>query len=111
MTAQFDFSSLDGPFEADWPVDVSVPQDGGAVKTERFMARFRLISADELKAMIAADDFEMDMLPKRYFVGFGLGETQIFSEALRESMIQRPYIKAALEKAYQAFAMGIAAKN
>lgn len=111
MTAQFDFSALTRPFEADWPVSVNVPQDGGEVKAVTFMARFRLIKDKELKAVIEAEGFTLQDLPRAFFVGFGKGVTQEFSPELREEMIATPWVRLGLQDAYQKFSQGIAAKN
>ena len=34
MSLKFDFKTLEQPFEADWPVLVPVPQDGGGVQEQ-----------------------------------------------------------------------------
>jgi hypothetical protein len=108
---KFSFASLDGAkFEADWPVLVNVPQDGGGVDEQEFMARFRLLSEDETKAIDSEKEPQKALL-RAAVVGFGRGEEQAFSPELLEKMMGRPYVRAALAKAYVQFSLGVSPKN
>lgn len=110
MTVKFDFARLDQPFEADWPVLVQVPQDGGTVAEEQFMARLRMLSADELKSADKTDD-PGRAVPRMAMIGFGKGEEQTFSPELLEKMMDVGYVRIALNRAYGQFSVGVAAKN
>jgi hypothetical protein len=109
MSAKFDFGSLDAPFEADWPVTVNVPKDGGETEPQTFMARLRLLTQEELDA--AKESEGTDGYIASFFVGFGQGETTSFSPELLAKMIRRPYVRVALMQAFRGFQLGIAAKN
>ena len=109
MKAKFDFGSLDQPFEADWPVTVNVPQDGGTVKEEGFMARFRLLDQAALDAVTA--DADKDAFLAAFWIGFGAGQAEVFTPELFSGSMQRQYVRAALVNAYYGFAAGAPAKN
>jgi len=107
---KFDFGSLAKPFEADWPVTVSVPQPGGRVQEQILKMRFRLVPEAELEAMGEGVEPAKTAL-RRVIVGFGQGETEAFTPELLELLLDRPYVRLALNKGYGEFALGIAAKN
>jgi len=113
MAAKFDFESLDKPFEADWPVVVSVPQANGKVVEQRFSARFRLLDGDlaETIAMLRTADGPAEDIYRKFFVGFGANEEQTLTDELLTKMLQRPYVSSALLAAYTKFATGIPEKN
>ncbi len=110
MAAKFNFKSLGEPFEADWPVSVPVPQDGGEVETQTFTARFRLLSKEDLEDAVAnaKDAFEIQ---RRVWVGFGKDETMTLTQELFDQGMATPYFRVALMEAYQRFSQGIASKN
>lgn len=110
MAVKFDFGRLDQPFEADWPVTVSVPQDGGLVAEETFIARFRLFRSGAATDIVQTDPDGRELW-RRFWVGFGAGEETEFTPELFAAMVDTPYVRSALLKAYQGFANGIAAKN
>lgn len=110
MNPKFNFKRLGETFEADWPVVVSVPQDGGTVTKEEFMARFRLITDADL-AEITKDDKDGKALYRAFWVGFGKGTDEEFTPELMEHVLSANYARGALFTAYQLFAQGIAAKN
>ena len=104
---KFEFASLDRPFEADWPVVVQVPGDGGIVTPQTFMARLRLLSLEEIEATLEAPDFSARSLPRQFFVGFGREE--IFDgdfEAVRERLLEVAWTRDGLNGAYKQFAAG-----
>lgn len=109
MKAKFDFASLDQPFEADWPVTVNVPQDGGTVIAQEFMARFRLLDQAALDAVKASADG--DAFPRAFWIGFGSGEDTVFTPELFHAVMQRQYTRAGLVAAYYEFVTGSPAKN
>jgi hypothetical protein len=111
MAAKFDFGSLDQPFEADWPVTVSEPRDGGKFVESMFTARLRQIPHDEAMAAINAEGFDALTLPRLYFVGLAPSEGFQLTDDQKEQMLGRAHVRNALDKAYQSFNTGVAAKN
>lgn len=110
MAVKFEFQALEQLFEADWPVTVNVPQDGGSVEEQTFMARFRQVSDAELPEIAAADKDGKELY-RRFFVGMGAGETEPWSEDLRERMLGRTHVRMGLYRAFQSFQNGVAVKN
>lgn len=110
MTVKFKFASLDEPFEAEWPVVVDVPQDGGTTAPQEFMARFRLLEGEAWKAL--EDSTDPEALFKTFFIGLGAAEGPVEDfPALRDKMLGRAYVLKALRQAYFGFAAGVAVKN
>lgn len=109
MTAKFDFGSLGRPFEANWPVRVPVPQDGGVVETQEFLARFRLLSEEEMEAVKASED--PDAFQMAFWIGLAGEDKDEFTPELVKAALGRIYVRQALLKAYYDFAAGIPAKN
>lgn len=107
---KFDFEALDRQIEHDWPVRVSVPLNGGKVEVQEFSIRFRLVSDEELEALGQGVEGAKASL-RAVIVGFGKDETADLTEALLEKMLDRAYVRSALNTAYGEFALGIAAKN
>lgn len=110
MTVKFDFKSLGQPFEADWPVTVNVPKDGGGVDAQEFMARFRQIGDEELKEIREGDKDGLEVY-RRFFVGLGPDAGAEWSHTLRDQMLATPHVRLALFKAFQGFNNGVAVKN
>ncbi|MFN3513461.1 MAG: hypothetical protein ACK41C_10470 [Phenylobacterium sp.] len=110
MAVKFNFQSLDQAVEADWPVSVNVPTDGGKVEVQTFTARFKLLQQAEIEAAIAEakDAYE---LARRFFVGFGKGEETTLTEDLFVKMMGTPYVREAIQAAYRNFTHGVAVKN
>lgn len=109
MSAKFNFGGLDKPFEADWPVSIPVPQDGGTVELQTIMARFRLLSPAELEAVKETRDD--DAFLKAFWIGFGKGEDEPFTEGTVNKMLGFQFIRQAFLTAYFAFASGSPVKN
>lgn len=107
---KFDFGSVGRPFEADWPVKVSVPQDGGGVSEETFTARFRLLDDAEMATVEAHKEPAKELIRKA-LVGFGKDAGAEFSPELLEQMLARGFVRIAFNRAYGEFSMGVAAKN
>jgi hypothetical protein len=108
MTLKFDFGSLERPFEALWPVIVSVPQDGGGVREEEFTVKFRLLSKEEVKETDADRTDPGAALIRKAVIDVEGAE---FTPELLEGLLGRGWTSLALQKAYAQFAMGIAEKN
>lgn len=111
MAVKFDFKGLGEVFEANWPVSISVPLDGGEVEVQTFTARFRLLDQATAEALMTNED------PDGYITSFfvdlpaeDLPDGMTF-EAVRSLMLHRPYIRIGLIHAYSGFQAGIAVKN
>lgn len=127
MGAKFDFKTLGQPLEADWPVHVKTPVDGGEVETRTFMARFRELTPEEraeekalseaAEAALKADAFAKPerIDPKdrmrKVFIGLGKGEDEKWSDELREELIGTQRVYIALLNAWAAFVTGVVEKN
>lgn len=109
MTAKFDFGSLEQPFEANWPVRVPVPQDGGTVEVQEFIARFRLLTKEQEEAAKQSED--PDAFFKAFWVGLGGEDKDEFTPALIDRMLSRVYVRRALMRTYIDFCAGEPAKN
>jgi hypothetical protein len=107
---KFDFATLESEIEADWPVEISVPTDGGGVSKQTLTVRFRMISDDALSALGDGLKGAKASL-RRVIVGFGHDEPTPFSAELLEKMLDRAYVRQALTMGYGQFALGIEAKN
>lgn len=108
---KFDFAALDAAIEADWPVTIPVPQDGGKVTEQTLSVRFRMVDEAELTALGEGLEGSKASL-RAVVVGFGKGEDTPFSAELFEKMLAKPYVRLALNNAYRDFALGqVAAKN
>jgi hypothetical protein len=108
MTAKFDFNTLKTGLEADWPVTVGVPQDGGTVAKQEFTARFKTLTKDEDKA--AQEDGDPDAWINAFWLGAGKTEAPIDAET-RKLMLERSYVRQGIVAAYIQFSQGVAAKN
>ena len=107
MSVKFNFKTLEQSFEADWPVTVQVPQDGGTVQAQTFDVRFRLLTkAEEETADKAKEPLEARL---RLALVDVKGET--FSDALVDALLSKAYIAVGLIRAYGLFATGTPAKN
>jgi hypothetical protein len=107
---KFDFGSLDSAFEADWPVTVQVPLDGGKSEEQTFQVRFRLVDDEELAQLGDGVEAQKKAL-RKVVVGFGKGEAETFSAETLEKMLARAYVRSGLNRAYGQFVLGIPAKN
>jgi len=110
MTAKFNFKTLGSPIEADWPVKIPVPQDGGTVEIQELDVRFVLLTAEQIKALDAKDDAIKNAL-RAAITGFGKTEPTKFTPELLEQLLAMPFVLRALNLAYGEFSIGVAAKN
>lgn len=113
MSAKFNFKTLETGFEADWPVTVSVPLDGGKAEEQTFQARFRSLSAVEQAEIDAQPDATGRLRAglEKAFVRFGAGESEALTPELFETMWRAPNVQIGLIRAYNAFILGSPAKN
>lgn len=109
MTVKFDFKTLETGFEADWPVTVNVPQDGGAIEKQEFLARFRTLTPEDAdKAQQASDP---NTWPNAFLVSLAGTNAPELTDDLRKQLLGRSYVRQALITAYVQFSQGVAAKN
>lgn len=111
MDLEFDFDALDTQIEADWPVEVSVPKDGGKTEIQKLNVRYRLLSDAELEAVNAPGKDSAREAMRLAIVGFGKDTKREFTPAALEKMLSKGYVRLALNRAYGGFSMGIPAKN
>ncbi len=101
---KFDLKTLERPFEANWPVKVQVPQDGGGVEEQEFTARFRTLTPAE-----------RDVTAGRHLEQLKLALMQVEGDDVTadmfELLIGRGYVLTALLKARTGFEIGSPAKN
>lgn len=112
MTVKFNFKTLDQPIEADWPVTVRVPVDGGGVQEQTFEVRFRALTKAqeaELDAMAEADRPKAKL--RMAVVGLGKAEDTMFTAELLEEMLASSHVFMGLLGAYTGFVLGRPAKN
>lgn len=107
MTIKFDFKTLEQPFEADWPVTVMVPQDGGIVQEQVFDVRFRTLTPAELEEVDGSDQPAENKIRKALVDVKG----EDFTAELVETLIARHYIFVGLLRAHTSFVLGQPAKN
>jgi len=110
MSTKFDFKTLGQPFEADWPVKVPVPQDGGTVQEQTFMARFVLLSGEDIKKVMEVAEDDTAYI-RRFFIGLAKSEGAELTDELLGQMLNTPFVRKAIFDAWQGFQRGIAAKN
>jgi hypothetical protein len=112
--AKFDFASLERPFEADWPVTVQEPKDGGYTTPKELSVRFRTLTdvdKDAIAALKAAGGDGAREELRLAIVGFGKDETVEWSDDMFELLMGRSYVAMALFRAKAQFEMGSAVKN
>ena len=107
---KFDFGAMERRVEADWPVIVPVPQDGGKLQEQTLQVRFQLLDESEEKEIDAGEDAGRERI-RRAVLGFAGSEQAEFTPELLEAMLNRPYVRLALNKAYAEFSVGVAPKN
>lgn len=113
MSAKFDFKTLETGFEADWPVKVSLPVDGGGVEVQTFMARFRSPTPADTKAADAIEDIaqRLKFTLQSCLVGLAKSEDQTLTPDLFEAMWASTPVMKALVAAFGEFRTGSPAKN
>lgn len=113
MTIKFDFKTLETGFEADWPVQVGVPVDGGKIETREFMARFRTPKKAETEAAEKIEDQaeKLKFIVKTGFIGLGAGETDTLTPDMFEQMWASSNVQVALIRAFGTFRTASPAKN
>lgn len=113
MSIKFDFKTLTTGFEADWPVQVGVPADGGKIVTQEFMARFRTPSPDQIKEADAIENpsAQLKFIIQTGFISLGAGETDTLTPELFEQMWASSNVQLALMRAFGTFRTASPAKN
>lgn len=93
--------------EFDWPVDVKKPISGGRFKTERFTARFRTVDEEEQAAINDLPITRNNAAQARAcWIGWGedvrdaAKEPIPYDEEVRDRLLGRPYVAAAVVGAY-----------
>ena len=109
MSVKFDFSRLDKPFEAEWPVSIPIPQDGGKVAKEELTVRFRLLSKEEVEQVDSANDGGRSLV-RTAMVSLGKSEPALTPDLL-EQLLETSYVRLAITQAYFNFSAGVPAKN
>ncbi len=107
---KFDFATLGTAIEADWPVKIPVPQDGGTVVVQDLTVRFRMVPEDELNLLGDGAAGNKASL-RAVVIGFGKGVDEPFTAELFDQMLLKPYVRLALSNAYRDFCLGAPAKN
>lgn len=98
----------------EWPVDVSVPVDGGRVEVQRFTARFVLLPDSEVRALAEADADGKALLRRVLAGAEGVsveGGTVLDFGELRERLLEVTAVRRDATRAYFRCLHGIAEKN
>lgn len=113
MSVKFDLNTLGKGFEAEWPVKVPVPQNGGAVQEQEFMAVFRTLTPEGQAEIDAIEDKaeKARAAVRKVFVGLAPSEGVILDDALFDQLWANDWTQMALLRAVSGFRTGIAAKN
>lgn len=113
MSVKFDLNTLGKGFSAEWPVTVSVPQNGGRVQEQEFMAVFRTLTPDAQAEIDAIEDRaeKAKAAVRAVFVGLAPSEGVTLTEAMFDQMWVNDWTQLALIGAVSKFRTGVAAKN
>lgn len=113
MSNKFDFKTLETGFEADWPVVVRKPVDGGTFQDQTFTARFKTPTQSERDEIAAIAEWQPRL--KRALqiglVGLGKDEGETLTPELFEALWGIQTVQLGLINAYGAFQSGAPAKN
>lgn len=99
-----------------WPVVVNVPQDGGSYKKHTFDAKFQIFGQakiDEILQKFRNDDHDMivEILAGWENVQDSDGNNLEYSDANKTALIDIPYVRTAIVKAYFECVGGAGAKT
>ncbi len=105
------------PFrQVKWPVTISVPQDGGRVQKHEITARFDILPQSRLDDLVRGQrgaDEDKDLLREVLLGWDGVADEDgvaiEFADAPRDQLLDIPYVRGALLKAYFEAASGSAA--
>lgn len=95
-----------------WPVEIKEPQDGGSVKKHLVDAQFEILPQSENdEILLGGQDIMARVL--RDFRGFQdeEGREIPFSDEMRQSLLEEPYIRTAFLEAYGQAAYGRASQQ
>ncbi|HVY34998.1 MAG TPA: hypothetical protein VG960_11330 [Caulobacteraceae bacterium] len=110
MATKFKFESLGQPFEADWPVLVPTPVDGGKTVDEEFMVRWRRLPADQAQVIEAGPDGAREVI-RQSLVKVYDDEKDVMTPELVEQLLGETRVRLAFFRSLNSFAMGAAVKN
>jgi hypothetical protein len=104
-----------------WPVTISVPQDGGAVQKNEISADFLLLPQDQLDDLMTASrdseggSIDADILRRVVKRLTGIadadGKALDYSDELLERLIKKPFVRSALVSTYFEASAGKKAKR
>lgn len=104
----------------DWPVVISVPQDGGAVAKHEIRADFLLLPQDEIDAQMELSresdgyvdrDILRRVVKRLSGVADAEGKALDYTPDLLEKMIKKPFVRNAMISTYFEAAAGKKAKR
>lgn len=110
MAVKFKFESLGQPFEADWPVLVPVPQDGGKVTEEEFLVRWKRVMPDRVKELLAGPDGWPAVIREALVKVYDEGK-DVQTPALVDQLLADPRVELALMKSLGSFGSASPVKN
>ena len=93
-----------------WPVKIEIPVDGGRYRDADFQAVFQMLGQDEIDDIIRRiqdEDAQDEDLANRLLIGWtGVvgkdGEALAFSDENRSALLNVPYVRRAVLRAYLA---------
>jgi hypothetical protein len=94
-----------------WPVKVRVPRDGGIIETSEFEARFRVVSATRFNELLAAGARELLADVLVMWRGILDEDGALVPFAMRDQLLDIPFIATALADAYADLMLTGARKN
>ena len=102
--------------EVEWPVTVSIPQDGGKVTKATFTAKFEVVDSDESEDILFGRNPDCTDILDRVLIGFsGVafedGTPMEFSTESKATLLKIPYARQALLDAFFALQKGQGARK
>ena len=97
-----------------WPVLVSIPQDGGRTVKAEFTATFKVLSKDRIRELVLADldDAEQADLAAESLVGWderlvdANDQPLPYGEEAKRDLLQITYVRAAVVQAFTTMSSG-----
>lgn len=98
-----------------WPVTVDVPQDGGSTRPAKFTVEFRLLDQSDIDVSLAQArndaEFLFEVMQDWEGVADEDGQTIEFSDDTARRVVDIPYVRNALLRAYFEAVSGGRRKN
>lgn len=99
-----------------WPVQVNIPKDGGGFATHEFSAEFKLQEQSKMDLLIERlKNDDVDILRELVVGWSGVSDAEgnvvTYTDEARDQLIDIPYVRSALLKAYFEAATGNRAKR